>query len=228
MSKHKKQTGGLSELAKTKKPKTLSDRIKCDAELLRILPNTPGLTEKSFVFAAGCSIRRALRMGCFKEFENQLFAAYNEGHRKSEIGGEIALWQELIRILRVRANLSYAAMDFFKTRFEDCGLVADELDKEAQTVKGADAGTDITIKEIPLRFRRASDSYKEAMHEATQRGKELRFDNQVYDWLNDNGCSQYNKDLPDFNTWKRYLRGAREYRMKQQTIALKNIPKITP
>ncbi len=87
------------------------------------------------------------------------------------------------------------------------------------------AGTNAAT--MPRRFKKADDSYKEAMAMATKGGTELRTEEQVYDWLSNNGCSQYDDNgLPDFETWERYLRGARKYRMKQQATALKSVPNI--
>ena len=112
MSKSKKQT---------KKPKTL-------AEHFRELPSEP---TKNHLFSAGCSVLRAMRLGKFKEFENQLLAAFYDGQKKSAIGGEISVWQELIKILRTRANLPYTK-DYLGTFAEDCQLVADTLEREAK------------------------------------------------------------------------------------------------
>ena len=136
MNEHTEQTGGLSELAKTKKPKAFSDKIKGIIELHSKLPNTPGLTKSSSLLAAGRDVHSVWRMGFFKEFENQLLAAFYEGQRKSPFGGEISLWQELVTILRARANLSDTT-DFLETFAEDCRLVADEIEKEVQAVKDA-------------------------------------------------------------------------------------------
>jgi hypothetical protein len=80
---------------------------------------------------------------------------------------------------------------------------------------------------MPSRFKIADESYKEAMENATRNVKELRSEEQVHSWLTNNGCSQYDNNLPDLNTWKRYLRGARKYRMDQQTTALKSVSNIT-
>jgi hypothetical protein len=136
MNEYTEQTGELSELAKIKKPKKLSDRIKGIIELHSKLPNTPGLTKSSSLLAVGRDVHSVWRMGFFKEFENQLLAAFYEGQRKSPFGGEISLWQELVTILRARANLSDTT-DFLETFAEDCRLVADEIEKEAQAVKDA-------------------------------------------------------------------------------------------
>jgi hypothetical protein len=137
MNEYTEQTGGLSELDKIKKPKTLSDRIKGIIELHSKSPNTPGLTNSSPLYAAGCNVHNIWRrMGFFKEFENQLLAAFYEGERKSPSIGEISLWQELVTILRARANLPDTT-DFLETFAEDCRLVADEIEKEVQAVKDA-------------------------------------------------------------------------------------------
>ena len=81
-----------------------------------------------------------------------------------------------------------------------------------------------TRAEMHHRFKKADDSHKEAMEGATQAGKELQLDNDVYNWLKQNGCSQYDgNDLPDYDTWLRYLRSARAFRVEQQKAALKNI-----
>ena len=137
MNENTEQTGGLSELDKTKKPKTLSDRIKGIIELHSKLPDTPGITNSSPLYAAGCNIHNVWRrMGLFKEFKNQLEAAFYQGQRKSPSGGEISLWQELVTILRARADLPDTT-DFLKTFAEDCRLVADEIEKELQAVKDA-------------------------------------------------------------------------------------------
>jgi hypothetical protein len=97
----------------------------------------------------------------------------------------------------------------------------------AKVIKQTGLGTK-TVK-MPCRFKKADDSHKEAMATVTNGGTELRTDEQVYQWLSNNGCSQYDDNaLPDFETWERYLRGARKYRINQQTTALKSVPNITP
>ena len=137
MNEHTEQTGGLSELDKIKKPPKLSDRIKGIIELHSKSSDTPGLTKSSPLYAAGCDVYNVWRhMGFFKEFNNQLQAAFYEGQRKSPFGGEISLWQELVTILRVRADLPDTT-DFLKTFAEDCRLVADAIEKEVQAVKDA-------------------------------------------------------------------------------------------
>ena len=137
MNEHTEQTGGLSELDKINKSKTLSDRIKGIIELHSKSPDTPELTKSSPLYAAGCNVYNVWRrMGFFKEYKNQLQAAFYEGQTKSPFGGEISLWQELVTVLRARANLPDTT-DFLKSFAEDCRLVADEIEKEVQAVKDA-------------------------------------------------------------------------------------------
>ncbi|MFA5252209.1 MAG: hypothetical protein WC454_06460 [Phycisphaerae bacterium] len=114
--------------------------------------------------------------------------------------------------------------------------VGQQTDQKGQTSGGGK--TDLACEQkvktqgqtqtMPRRFKKADDSYTETMEAATRAGTPLGTDEQIYNWLFDKGCSQYDDNtLPDSETWQRYLRGAREYRMKQQATALKNIPNIT-
>ncbi len=121
---------------------------------------------------------------------------------------------------------------------EVMGRIYDELSplesfykKQQQQKKDTVTNTgqeDRTKPTMSLRFKKADDSYKDAMAMATNGGTELRTEKQVHDWLLNNGCSQYDDNgLPNFETWERYLRGARKYRMNQQATALKSVPNIT-
>ncbi len=162
MSKSKQQTGGPKQ-AKTKKPKTLPDRLKYYAEFFRTLPDTqrplvgfgddikqyqkaPYRPTELWLLNAGGYVHRVLRIGGFKEYENQLLAAFNKG-------GEISLWQELVTILRAKANLPCGFMqDYLKTFAKDCELVADALLAETQEIKW-DNEPNIMQKEAHFKLR---------------------------------------------------------------------------
>jgi hypothetical protein len=75
---------------------------------------------------AGNTIRHLIRrpFWCFKEDAAELKAEWKSG------GGE-ALWKELIANLRTEANLPLSH-DLLASFDEDCGLVAEELERETR------------------------------------------------------------------------------------------------
>jgi len=129
--KSKKQQVG------NEKPKTLPNRIKIYADFFRNLPETqrplvqaegdeqwrklPYRPTELWLNNAGGSVRGAMRLGAFKEYQNLLSVAFDKGGEK--------LWIELIKTLRKRANLP-PTWDFLKTFADDCKLVAEALESE--------------------------------------------------------------------------------------------------
>jgi hypothetical protein len=86
-------------------------------------PKLPYRPTNLWLRNAGGLAHRVLRIGGFRKFEAQFLAALDRGDH-------VTLWEELVKILRARANVPYI-FDYLETFAEDCQLVADELDKEA-------------------------------------------------------------------------------------------------
>lgn len=136
MDKSKKQQVG------NVKPKPLPDGLECYADFFRNLPEIqrpqaaalddgdnpiggwkklPYRPTEGWLHNAGGSVRGAMRLGHFKEYQNLLSVAFDKGGKK--------LWIELIKTLRKRAKLPQT-WDYLKSFAEDCRLVADALEKE--------------------------------------------------------------------------------------------------
>ncbi len=115
-TKKSKQANGIERAARIIRglPDTLNAQVQFeDADKPENLPYNP---TGWWLLNAGAYVRGVMRLGGFKDYENQLLFA----------DGEKAIWKELIRILRKRAGLIYPR-DYLRDFRDDCNLVANEL-----------------------------------------------------------------------------------------------------